>query len=120
MGHSDESFPVSFSFFFIATVGIQLDDRIVSLRKNIGFIVLFGLLATAFFLLGANAFTGSAGFVFSLPFSTSVLIFARAGKAGGAVGIATALVAYYIGLSELLAAEQVPIFYLPIGVFRYD
>ena len=37
-------------------------------------------------------------------------------KAGGIVGIVTALLAYYNGLSLLLAAEEQPIFRLPLGV----
>lgn len=36
-------------------------------------------------------------------------------KAGGGLGVVTALVAYYIGLSDLLAAEATPVFRLPIG-----
>ncbi|PFH47415.1 hypothetical protein AMATHDRAFT_77219 [Amanita thiersii Skay4041] len=85
-------FMVTF-FFFLA-----------SLRKNIGFIALFGLLFTTFILLAAGEFAGSLA----------------ATKAGGGVGIATALVAYYIGLSELLAAEEKAIVRLPIGVFKHD
>lgn len=41
-------------------------------------------------------------------------------KAGGAMGIVTALIAYYVGLSELLAAEKAAVIGLPIGVFKID
>jgi succinate-acetate transporter protein len=38
-------------------------------------------------------------------------------KAGGVLGVITAFIAYYIGLSELLAAEDMAIIHLPLGVF---
>ncbi|PFH53580.1 hypothetical protein AMATHDRAFT_137211 [Amanita thiersii Skay4041] len=72
-----------------------------SLRKSIGFIALFGLLSTTLAVLAAGAFTGSVNCT----------------KGGGGVGIATALVAFYIGLSELLAAEEKSVVRFPIGVF---
>jgi len=37
------------------------------------------------------------------------------GKAGGAVGIATALVAYYCGLADLLTEDD--IFTIPVGKY---
>ncbi|KAF8634033.1 hypothetical protein AX17_004298 [Amanita inopinata Kibby_2008] len=74
---------------------------VASLRKSIGFTLLFGLLFTTFILLAAGEFTNKVGVI----------------QAGGGVGIATGLVAYYIGLSELLAAEERAIIRLPIGVF---
>jgi len=81
-------FMVTF-FFFIA-----------ALRKNVGFISMFFCLWLTFLLLAANVFTGKVGLQ----------------KAGGIVGIITALLAYYNGLSLLLAAEEQPIFRLPLGV----
>ena len=42
----------------------------------------------------------------------------RLTKAGGAVGIITAMIAYYIGVSELLEAEAKPIVVLPRGVLH--
>jgi len=39
----------------------------------------------------------------------------RVTKAGGALGLITAFVAYYIGLSDLLAADNVK---LPVGSFN--
>ncbi|TFL00349.1 GPR1/FUN34/yaaH family-domain-containing protein [Pterulicium gracile] len=80
-------------FFFIA-----------SLRKNVGFIALFGLLFITFILLAAGEFQNSV----------------KLAKAGGGFGCVTALVAYYIGLSDLLANEQAPIVVLPIGHFKHD
>jgi succinate-acetate transporter protein len=41
-------------------------------------------------------------------------------KAGGSLGIVTGMIAYYIALAELLAAEQFKLFSLPLGVFNVD
>lgn len=38
-------------------------------------------------------------------------------KAGGALGIITAFIAFYTGLSELLAGEERRIVGLPLGIF---
>ncbi|KAF8724764.1 hypothetical protein AX14_008594 [Amanita brunnescens Koide BX004] len=73
---------------------------IATLRKNLGFITMFFFLWVTFIVLAANAFTGKVGLQ----------------KAGGILGIITALVAFYNGLSILLAAEESPIFRLPLGV----
>jgi len=75
---------------------------IATLRKSIAFIMLFGFLAVTFLLLAIGAYQG-------------VLAVTRA---GGGLGVVTAFVAYYIGLSELLAAEEAPIVSLPLGVFK--
>jgi len=77
---------------------------IASLRKSIAFIALFGFLSITFALLGAGKFTGV----------TSVT------TAGGAFGIITAFIAYYIGLSDLLAAERASVVGLPTGGFKHD
>jgi uncharacterized protein len=39
-------------------------------------------------------------------------------KAGGVTGVITAFVAYYLAVSELLAAEPYPAFKLPLGVIK--
>ena len=38
-------------------------------------------------------------------------------KAGGVFGTITAFIAYYVGLSELLASEDMAVVRLPLGVF---
>jgi len=86
--------------WFIVTVLLL----IASLRKSIAFIALFGFLSITFLLLGAGEFSG-------LPKITT---------AGGAFGIITAFVAYYIGLSDLLAAERAAVVGLPTGGFKHD
>jgi len=82
---------------------------IASLRKNIGFIALFFFLGITFMFLGAGSFVAATS-------STSLHLT----KTGGALGIITALIAYYVGLSELLAAERAAVVGLPIGVFKHD
>jgi succinate-acetate transporter protein len=70
-----------------------------SLRKSIGLTVLFFLLTLTFLLLAAADFSKNA----------------TIGKAGGAVGILTALVAYYDGLGELLTEDD--ILTIPLGKY---
>ncbi|KAG5643428.1 hypothetical protein DXG03_000936 [Asterophora parasitica] len=78
-------------FFFVGALG-----------KNIAFIALFGFLGITFAALAAGEFYASAG-------ST---------KAGGVLGVVTAFIAYYIGLSELLATEAHPVVRLPLGLLH--
>jgi len=77
---------------------------IVALRKSVAFIALFGFLSLTFALLAAGFFSGKEVVT----------------KAGGSLGIVTAMVAYYIGLAELLASEELAIVKLPLGVFKRD
>jgi len=72
---------------------------LVTLRKSVAFIALFSLLSITFAILAAANFTGK--------------LFLS--KAGGGFGVATALVAYYIGLAQLMLAEKSPAFTLPLG-----
>ncbi|KAF8154720.1 Gpr1 family protein [Crassisporium funariophilum] len=74
---------------------------IAALRKNWGFIVLFVFLAVTFLLLAAGEFTAKLAIT----------------KAGGVLGVLTAFIAYYVGLSELLASEDMAVVRLPLGVF---
>jgi len=75
---------------------------IAALRKNVGFIVLLALLTITFALLAAGM----------LAASTSC------SKAGGGTGVVTAFVAYYCGLSDLLASEELAVVNFPLGHFR--
>uniref|UniRef100_A0A0W0EY98 Fun34 transmembrane protein n=1 Tax=Moniliophthora roreri TaxID=221103 RepID=A0A0W0EY98_MONRR len=77
---------------------------IVSLRKSVSFMALFGLLTITFLLLSVSDFTRKP----------------NVAKAGGVFGVLTAFVAYYIGLSELLTAEKKAVARLPLGVFKHD
>ncbi|KII83936.1 hypothetical protein PLICRDRAFT_432556 [Plicaturopsis crispa FD-325 SS-3] len=61
-----------------------------AIRRNITFILLLFFLALTFLILGVGSFTGSAS----------------VNRAGGALGIITAWIAYYAGVSELLVREE--------------
>jgi hypothetical protein len=80
-----------FMFTFMLFIG--------ALRKNVGFILLLGFLALTFMLLAIGEFTAKV----------------NATKAGGALGIVTAFIAYYCAVSELLVRED-SYFSLPLGV----
>ncbi|EDR02110.1 FUN34 transmembrane protein [Laccaria bicolor S238N-H82] len=74
---------------------------IATLRKSIALITLFSFLTLTFILLAGGSFSGVANVT----------------KAGGGIGVVTSLVAYYIGLSDLLSAEDQAVIYLPLGTF---
>ncbi|KAN0082937.1 GPR1/FUN34/yaaH family domain containing protein [Tylopilus felleus] len=69
-----------------------------SLRRNVGLISLFVSLCITFVLLAVGTWSGN------------VVV----GKAGGGMGIVTALIAYYCGLSDLLVKGE-SWFTLPLG-----
>jgi len=79
-----------FMFTFLMLIG--------ALRKNISFIALFAFLAATFAVLAAAKFKLSPNL----------------DKAGGALGIITALIAYYCAVSELLVKGE-SFFTLPLG-----
>jgi len=82
--------------YLIAWFMVTFFLLIVSLRKTVGLVVLFASLSITFLLLAIGTFASSLSVA----------------KAGGAVGVITAFVAYYIGLADLLAADNV---HLPVG-----
>lgn len=94
-------------------------NSVAALRKNVGFIVLLLFLTITFALLAGGELAGSVSYVKlgSALSSLPNLSNCRSTKAGGVVGVITAFVAYYVGLSELLTAEDMAIVRLPIGVF---
>ncbi|GLB34380.1 putative GPR1/FUN34/yaaH family protein [Lyophyllum shimeji] len=69
------------------------------MRRSVAYTVLLSALATALLLLAIAEFNG-------MP---------KVMKAGGVFGIITGLVAYYIGISEILAAEETAIMRVPLG-----
>ncbi|KAJ7674040.1 Gpr1 family protein [Mycena polygramma] len=101
---SEDEFHSAIGIFLFAWFIVTVLLLIASLRKSIAFIALFGFLSITFLLLGVGNFNG-------VPSVTT---------AGGAFGIITAFIAYYIGLSDLLAAERVAIVGLPTGGFKHD
>ncbi|KAI0770937.1 FUN34 transmembrane protein [Trametes elegans] len=74
---------------------------IATLRRNMALVILFGSLTITFALLGAGKF--------DLEHAVAL------DKAGGAMGIITAFVAYYIGTAEMLSDRRTSWFVLPVG-----
>ncbi|OJT15595.1 Glyoxylate pathway regulator [Trametes pubescens] len=72
-----------------------------SLRRNMGLVVLFFFLTITFALLGAGKFSTAHAITLD--------------KAGGAFGIITALVAFYVGTAQMLADTRTSYFVLPLG-----
>ncbi|KAL9709553.1 hypothetical protein Ac2012v2_007292 [Leucoagaricus gongylophorus] len=96
-----EQLSSALGIFLITWMLVTFFFLIVSLRKAISFIALFTFLTVTFALLAAGEWTGSTA-------ST---------KTGGILGCITAMIAYYIGLAEILSAEDQAIVALPLGVF---
>jgi len=69
-----------------------------AIRRNISFCLLLGFLSLTFLLLACGAWTGKI----------------KITKAGGGLGIVTAMVAYYCAVSELMIREE-SYFMLPLG-----
>ncbi|KAI0757792.1 FUN34 transmembrane protein [Daedaleopsis nitida] len=74
---------------------------VASLRRNLGLVVLFFFLTITFLLLGLSHFLTASAVALE--------------KAGGAFGIITALVAFYVGTAELLSDPINSWFVLPLG-----
>ncbi|TEB27962.1 FUN34 transmembrane protein [Coprinellus micaceus] len=96
-----EEFTSALGIYLITWFLVTTFLLIAALRKSIAFIALFGFLAVTFLLLAIGDFYQALNVT----------------RAGGGLGVATAFIAYYIGLSELLAAEDQAVFHLPLGVF---
>ncbi|KAF9463689.1 GPR1/FUN34/yaaH family-domain-containing protein [Collybia nuda] len=78
------------SFMFMLTV----------MRKNVAFTSLLFFLALAYLMLAISEWTGNI----------------KVTRAGGGFGIIAGLIAYYIAVSEMLAAEKSAFIRLPLGV----
>ncbi|KAJ7435259.1 hypothetical protein FB451DRAFT_1418287 [Mycena latifolia] len=109
--------------------------RMVSLHKHAPFIALFSLLSVTFVLLSVAEFNQlersvsmlppfrssiqsyirlyltltSLWFIFILSSVVMLMRLSSANTAGGYTGVITAFIAYYIGLSDLAAAEGSPL-----------
>ena len=86
------------------------------MRTNVAFVALFFFLMLTFLLLAAGAhsyFIYLVSYTDDSPSIGQLTGKVNVAKAGGGLGIVTAFIAYYIGLSELLAAGKV--FNLPVG-----
>ncbi|KAG7095293.1 hypothetical protein E1B28_006061 [Marasmius oreades] len=102
--NSEAEFASAVGVYLMTWMVVTFLFFIVSLRKSISFILLFGFLTLTFMCLGIGELGG-------LP---------DAKTAGGGLGVITALVAYYIGLSEMLTAEKKAVVQLPLFAFKYD
>ncbi|KIP05767.1 hypothetical protein PHLGIDRAFT_19614 [Phlebiopsis gigantea 11061_1 CR5-6] len=71
---------------------------VAATRRNLGLVALFFFLTITYILLAAGKFLNSTA----------------SNKAGGALGVVTALIAYYVGLAELLVRDESWIT-LPLG-----
>ncbi|KAF7419572.1 hypothetical protein PC9H_002163 [Pleurotus ostreatus] len=96
-----ESFENAIGIYLSAWMMVTFFFFIVALRKSVAFIVLFGFLTVTFALLAGGALGASTA----------------SHTGGGYMGIFTAFVAYYIGVSEMLTSEKKKIFTLPLGAF---
>ncbi|KAJ7350006.1 FUN34 transmembrane protein [Mycena albidolilacea] len=117
---------MSYATIFIPSSGILAaypDPN--ELASALGIYLLAWLILTLFFLLGVilkniayTVLLSSASVAFAClaaaEFSQSAMVL----KAGGVFGLITAFIAYYVGVSEMLAAEQRPVVTLPLGVWR--
>ncbi|KAG9311197.1 putative ammonia transport outward protein 2 [Chiua virens] len=95
---SDNELAQALGIYLITWFVLTTLFLIGALRKNIAFISLFFCLALTFLMLAIAEWSGEATFA----------------KAGGALGILTAWIAYYCGLSELLVKGE-SWFGLPLG-----
>jgi len=95
--HADPNeFASAVGIYLIAWFILTFLLFIASFRKNLGLVALFTCLWITFLLLAVGSFTAKVGVT----------------KAGGATGAVTACIAYYIGLADLLAADNI---ILPLG-----
>ncbi|KAJ6592237.1 GPR1/FUN34/yaaH family-domain-containing protein, partial [Mycena vulgaris] len=83
---------VALGYFFTAWFGASILVTFAALHKPAVFIALFAFLSSAFAFLGVGEFT-------ALKIVTQV---------GGALGVVTALIAYYIAVAVLRAADSPP------------
>jgi succinate-acetate transporter protein len=81
---------------------------VVSLRKSVAFVALFAVLSLTFVLLA------------TAELATKHSVKLHSTKAAGALGLIAALIAFYIGLAELLASEEMSIVKLPLGAFNKE
>ncbi|KAF9470831.1 hypothetical protein BDN70DRAFT_888715 [Pholiota conissans] len=98
---NDEELASGLGIFLVTWTLVTFFLLIAALRKNVGFILLFAFLTVTFAALAAGELAASVN-------ST---------KAGGVLGVITAFIAYYVGLSELLTSEDMAVVRLPLGIF---
>jgi uncharacterized protein len=94
------SVSTGFSFFLLGWTIFTGIMFLATLRRNVALILLFGFLFVTLLLSTIGAFTGGS-----------------AGQLSGYVGFATAAIAWYMALSEILASMP-SAFQLPVGMIK--
>ncbi|KAJ7870456.1 GPR1/FUN34/yaaH family-domain-containing protein [Mycena olivaceomarginata] len=119
------SFWMSYAMIFIPSTGIlaAYNDNPAELSNALGIYLSAWVMLTFFFFLNVLRQSISQSFLLAtLTIAFGCLAGAEftqnatATKTGGALGIMGALIAYYIGLSELFASERRPFLRLPLGM----
>ncbi|KAJ6486919.1 Gpr1 family protein [Mycena sanguinolenta] len=120
------AFWMSYATIYIPSSGIlaaYTDPN--ELANALGIFLLYPMILSLFFLLGVIrnnlAYTmilTSASIAFACLAAGELSQSVKVTKAGGVFGIIAAFVAYYVGVSEMLAAEQRAIITLPLGVWQ--
>ncbi|KDR84431.1 hypothetical protein GALMADRAFT_55322 [Galerina marginata CBS 339.88] len=94
-------FANAMGIFLITWFAVTVMFILPTIRRNLSFTILLSVLSIAFLCLAVGEFTGKNSLT----------------KGGGVAGIITAIIAYYVAVSETLAAERSPILKLPQGVW---
>ncbi|KAI8983175.1 FUN34 transmembrane protein [Trametes punicea] len=100
-GTNDTELNSALGIYLITWMIVTFLLLVATLRRNMGLVVLFFFLTITFALL--------AGGKFSATHAVSLT------KAGGAFGIITAMVAFYVGTAEMLNDRRNSWFVLPLG-----
>ncbi|KAF7344326.1 Ammonia transport outward protein 2 [Mycena sanguinolenta] len=120
------AFWLSYATIYIPSSGIlaAYTDP-TELSNALGIYLLYPMILSLFFLLNVirsnlaySMILTAASLSFGCLAAAELSQSAEVTKAGGVFGIIAALVAYYVGVSEMLAAEERPIVALPLGVWR--
>jgi len=103
-GDNMDEFNQAFGLYLMVWFVITVLFILPVIRKNVAFIVLLSCLSLALLLLSVGTWNQKA----------SVL------KGGAVWGVITGLVAWYIGVAMMMAAETRPLFRLPLGILAED
>ncbi|KAF7775627.1 hypothetical protein Agabi119p4_4020 [Agaricus bisporus var. burnettii] len=103
-GGPTEEFNQAFGLYLMVWLMITLMFIPPMLRKNLSFVILLSTLSVSLLLLAIGTWNGKPS----------------VNKAGGAFGIMTGLIAFYVGVAMLMAAEPTALFHLPLGVWSED
>ncbi|PPQ73829.1 hypothetical protein CVT26_012144 [Gymnopilus dilepis] len=97
-----QEFANAMGIYLITWFAVTILFILPTIRRNLSFTILLSVLSIAFLCLALGEFTGKASL----------------SRGGGVTGIMTGVIAYYVAISELLAAEAHPVMTLPQGVWN--